>query len=67
MLNTICLVLFVWGVVEIVSGIRILLFVPLLLVARLFSKPIQIGYTQRELDAMYRRSEKTDDDGIPYL
>jgi hypothetical protein len=70
MFNLFCLGLFVWGVFEIVSGIRILLHIPLILLARLFAKPVQIGYTKKELDELYRRSaanKKTDSDGIPYL
>jgi hypothetical protein len=67
MFNLICLVVFVWGIFEILSGIRILLYVPLILLGRLLAKPRQIGYPPNVLKKMYAKKPKLDENGIPYL
>lgn len=68
MFNLICLGFFLWGVFEIFSGIRILLYIPLILLARCFAKPIQIGYPPEVLKQLDARNKKgVDEHGIPYL
>jgi hypothetical protein len=69
MFNLILLGVFVWGVVEVLTGLRILMYVPLILLAKCFAKPIQIGYTPEVLKRMDREAKRRDKDehGIPYL
>jgi hypothetical protein len=69
MFNLILLGVFIWGVVEIFTGIRILLHIPLILLARCFAKPIQIGYPPAVLKQMDEQAKRrnVDEHGIPWL
>ncbi|MBV8068280.1 MAG: hypothetical protein JO270_00145 [Acidobacteriaceae bacterium] len=67
MFNLICLGVFAWGVFEIFSGIRILLYVPFLLLAKFTAKPMQIGYPPEVLKKMYEKKPEVDENGIPWL
>jgi hypothetical protein len=73
-INLLCLGLVIWGAAEILSGIRILLYIPLVLFARLFAKPIRFDAESRRRRALERAKTeepsvevKVDGDGIPYL
>lgn len=77
-INLFCIFLVAWGVLDILTGLRTLSYIPLILLGKAFGRPRQIGYTQKELDALTKRyrkgpppippdAAKVDEHGIPYL
>jgi hypothetical protein len=71
------LALFVWGVLDVLSGLRLLLFrVPVLLLGKLLAPRPRIGYSEKELQELARKNsvqptvpppEDVDENGIPFL
>lgn len=80
MLNWVLFVLFVWGMADVLSGMRLLFWrVPVLLVGWAISpkRPPQIGYTREQLERMFQTrnpqarkdsdGQWVDEHGIPFL